>query len=121
LLLYSGNGKGGFKPGYRQVGSGWKSMQLFAAGDMNVDGKADILGVNSAGQLFFYPGKGDGSFERAVQVGHGWNGMTLVAGADLDGDGKADILGRTKDGDLLFYRGRGVGTFMAPIIIGSRW
>jgi len=121
LLLYTGNGKGGFKSGFKQVGHGWKNWQLFAAGDMNQDGKIDILGVKADGRLFFYAGRGDGTFKPAKQVGHGWKGMTLAAGADLDGDGKADIVGRTKSGDLLFYRGVGVGTFAKPVKLASNW
>jgi len=121
LLMYAGNGKGGFKPGNKQVGHGWKGMQLFAAGDMNKDGKTDILGLKSDGRLFYYAGRGNGNFQPAVQVGHGWTGMTLAAGADLDGDGKADIVGRTKNGDLLFYRGGGIGTFAKPVRIATDW
>jgi len=122
LLFYAGNGKGGFKPGYKQVGHGWIGMQLFAAGDLNGDGTPDILGLTADGRMLFYPSnKGAGTFKPPQQVGHGWTGMTLVAGADLDGDGKYDIMGRTKDGDLLFYRGGGKGTFAKPIKLASGW
>jgi len=121
LLLYLGNGKGGFVPGKRQVGHGWKSMQLFAAGDMNGDGKTDVLGLKADGTLLFYAGKGTGTFQPAQQVGHGWTGMVLAAGADLDGDGKADIVGRARTGDLLFYRGKGIGTFYKSVKIGVNW
>jgi len=119
LLLYSGNGRGGFKPGYRQVGHGWRNMQLFAAGDLNRDGRADILGVSSDGRLFFYAGKGDGSFRAAQQVGRGWKGLDLVAGADLNGDAVADICARTSGGVLNLYPGRGGGSFAAPVQIGK--
>ena len=121
LTLYSGNGKGGFKPGYRQVGHGWLNMQLFAAGDLNKDRKADILGVKADGTLLFYAGKGTGTFQPAKQVGHGWTGMILAAGADLNGDGKADIVGKTRDRRLLFYQGKGIGTFQKPVQIGQGW
>ena len=121
LLLYLGNGKGGFIPGHRQVGHGWLGMQLFAAGDMNADGKTDILGLKPDGRLYFYAGKGTGTFQPSQQVGHGWTGMTLAAGADLDGDGKADIVGRKTNGDLLFYRGKGIGTFNKPVTVASNW
>jgi len=121
LLMYSGNGQGGFKPGYQQVGHGWKSMQLFAAGDLNRDDRIDILGVKADGTLLFYAGKGTGFFKTAVQVGRGWTGMVLAAGADLDGDAMADIVGRTRDRRLFFYRGKGIGTFQQPVQIGSGW
>jgi len=121
LLLYSGNGKGGFKSGYKQVGHGWKDMQLFAAGDLNSDGATDVLGVKADGRLFFYAGRGDGYFKPAVQVGHGWKNLTLAAGADLTGNGRADIVGKTKDGRLWLYQGKGAGTFARPVQIGSGW
>jgi len=121
LLLYAGNGKGGFKPGFKQVGHGWKTMQLFPAGDLNGDGKADILGIKADGTLLFYAGRGTGYFKPGVQVGHGWKGMTLAAGADLNGDKKADIVGRTKDNRLLYYQGAGIGTFAKAKQIATGW
>jgi len=121
LLMYQGNGKGGFKPGKRQIGHGWKTMDLFAAGDLNRDGKADILGVKADGKLFFYSGKGTGTFNPSKQVGHGWKGMTLAAGADLNGDGRSDIVGKTKDGRLLLYKGKGVGTFHPAVQLATGW
>jgi len=121
LLLYTGNGKGGFVPGHRQVGHGWKNMQLLAAGDLNKDRRSDVLGVKADGTLLFYAGKGTGTFQPAVQVGHGWKGMILAAGADLNGDGMADIVGKTRDRKLLFYQGKGIGTFQKPVQIGNGW
>jgi len=118
LYLYSGNGKGGFKPGNTQVGHGWETIQLFAAGDLNQDGKTDILGVTQDGRLLFYAGKGNGFFHKAQQVGHGWRGLELIAGADLNGDGLADIVARTPQGLLNLYPGKGGGTFGKPIQIG---
>ena len=44
LMLYTGNGRGGWK-GTRQVGNGWQGMTaLVAPGDWNGDGRADVLG-----------------------------------------------------------------------------
>ena len=117
LLLYAGNGKGGFKPGYRQVGHGWKGMQLVSAGDLNKDGKNDILGVSADGRLLFYAGRGDGTFKPAVQVGHGWKNIDLAAGADVTGDGIADIVGHVWGEGLFLYKGKGAGTFYKPIQI----
>jgi len=119
LLLYLGDGKGGFKPGYRQVGHGWKDMQLFPAGDLNKDGKTDVLGLKADGRLFFYAGKGDGSFKPAVQVGHGWKNLTLVAGADINGDKIADIVSYAPSGVLNLYKGKGGGSFYPPVQIAT--
>ena len=120
LFLYAGNGKGGFKSPYPKIGHGWKSMQVFAAGDLNRDGKNDLLAVSSKGQLLFYPGRGDGTVRAGGQIGHGWTNNYLAAGADLNGDRIADIVGRNnKTGQLNFYRGKGGGTFNKPVQIGS--
>jgi len=106
LYLYAGDGRGGFKFPYPKVGYGWKGYELFAAGDLDNDGKADILSIDKAGDLWFYKGKGDGTFHKKVQVGNSWHGYKLAAGADLDGDGLADIVGRDSAGRLYFTRQR---------------
>jgi len=119
LRLYTGNGKGGFRAGNRQVGHGWKGMLLFPAGDLNRDGKNDILGVTPDGRLLFYAGKGTGTFQKAAQVGHGWKGLNLVAGADMNRDNIADIVGVKPDGSLWFYAGKGRGSFKPPTQMGK--
>ena len=119
LLLYTGNGKGGFRQGHRQVGHGWRNMELLPAGDLNRDGRNDILGVTGDGRLLFYSGKGTGTFQKATQVGHGWKNLALASGADLNRDGKTDIVGLKLDGTLLFYAGKGNGGFNPPIRVGK--
>ncbi|MDR2254188.1 MAG: DUF1593 domain-containing protein, partial [Bifidobacteriaceae bacterium] len=56
LYLYAGNGKGGFKYPYTKVGNGWQGYQLHSAGDVSLDGSADILSIDPAGDLFLYAG-----------------------------------------------------------------
>jgi len=122
LYLYAGNGKGGFKSPYPKIGHGWKNMQVYAAGDLNRDGKNDLLAVNGKGQLFLYFGNGNGTVRSGGQIGHGWKGNYLAAGTDLNGDRVADIVGRNnKTGRLSFYRGTGGGKFAKAVQIGSGW
>ena len=121
LFLYAGNGRGGFKYPYPKVGWGWKGFDLYAAGDVNKDGKADILSIDQNGDLYFYAGRGNGTFAKRVKVGNGWTGYTLAAGADLNGDGLADIVSRDEDGNLFFYAGMGAGQFAKRVRIARGW
>jgi hypothetical protein len=120
LYLYAGNGSGGFKYPYPKVGNGWSGFTLYAGGDLDGDGKADILSVTASGALYFYKGRGDGTFYASVLKGNGWTGYLLASGGDMNGDGKADIAGRQNStGKLFFYRSTGSGTFAASVQIGT--
>ncbi|MDR2453066.1 MAG: FG-GAP-like repeat-containing protein [Bifidobacteriaceae bacterium] len=106
----------------RQVGNGWLGWQLHAAGDLNGDGRGDILGIDSKGDLYCYAGRGDGTFKMKQQCGNGWGSFQLVAGADLDGDKLADIVGRDNaTGQVYFYKGKGQGRFAMKKQIASGW
>ncbi|MEV6395751.1 VCBS repeat-containing protein [Streptomyces sp. NPDC051907] len=79
LWLYAGTGVAAtpFKA-KSLIGSGWNVYgKLAAAGDLNGDGKADLLGANAAGELFRYDatgvGTGPGAFKAKSKVGNGWN------------------------------------------------
>ena len=98
---------------YRTVATGWQIYNKVAApGDMNGDGKADLLARTPAGTLYFYPGKGTGAFGSRVQVGTGWQQYDALIGAgDLNGDGVGDLLARTPAGALYRYPGKKGGTF----------
>lgn len=120
LYLYRGNGKGGFYSGNTQVGHGWLTYNLYAAGDLNADGKNDILGISkTTGKLYRYFGKGSGAFQPAYQVGHGWTGFAMSSGASIDGDQYSDMVGVNPDGKLFFYKGKGGGGFYTAKQIAS--
>jgi hypothetical protein len=128
LLMYRGNGAGGFLNGHGEpIGSGWQSLTaLLTPRDWNGDGHPDILARTSDGKLLMYRGNGAGGFLQptAQQIGSGWQGFSaLLAPGDWNGDGRSDILGRTSDGKLLLYRGNGSGGFLQPTAqqIGSGW
>jgi FG-GAP-like repeat len=77
-------------------------------GDLNGDGKGDLIARTSTA-LYFYAGNGNGtSMQGRVQIGgSGWNQFNQIVGAgDLTGDGKADIVTRSSAG-LFLYPGTG--------------
>jgi len=126
LLMYRGNGAGGFITGRaEQIGSGWGPFTaLLAPGDWSGDGHPDILARTAEGALLLYRGDGQGGFPGRAQIGSGWQSFTaLMSGGDFSGDGKPDILARAQDGRLLMYRGDGDGGFVTGSAeqVGSGW
>ncbi|MFH8580318.1 VCBS repeat-containing protein [Streptomyces zaomyceticus] len=76
LYLYQGTGQAGypFKPRVK-IGGGWNVYpKIVAPGDITGDGKADLLAVNSGGELFRYSGTGEAGtpFKSRVSIGRGY-------------------------------------------------
>nr|CTQ91393.1 Flagellar protein FlgJ [peptidoglycan hydrolase] (EC 3.2.1.-) [Kibdelosporangium sp. MJ126-NF4] len=78
-------------------------------GDVNGDGKADIVAV-VGDKLRYYYGTGDGGFHFHSEGGVGWDVLTQVDLGDVNADGKADIIGVVGD-KLRYYYGTGDGNF----------
>ncbi|WP_338503385.1 FG-GAP-like repeat-containing protein [Sphingomonas kaistensis] len=104
--------------------NGWSSQDSFAraTGDVNGDGKADIIGFGTAG-TYVALGNGDGTFAAAklglndFGVNQGWtsdNGFHRTV-ADVNGDGFDDIIGFGYAGALVALS-KGDGTFSAPTL-----
>ncbi|SDL12841.1 FG-GAP-like repeat-containing protein [Streptomyces indicus] len=103
------------------VGGGWNAMtQLVRHGDYNGDAKEDLYARDTTGVLWFYPGRGDGTFGTRVRVGGGWNTMREISAAgDLTGDGRRDLLARDTEGVLWLYPGNGKGIFGSRKVSGT--
>jgi hypothetical protein len=52
--------------------------KLTSPGDMNKDGRADLIARRTDGTLWFYPGRNGGGVLGGKQVGTGWNIMTNI-------------------------------------------
>ncbi|MFF9018023.1 FG-GAP repeat domain-containing protein [Streptomyces sp. NPDC014870] len=107
-------------------GSGWSVYNLLVGpGDLNGDGKGDLLARDKSGVLYLYNGNGLGNgLATRIKVGAGWGGFNQIVGAgDYSGDGRADIVARDGAGNLFLYRGTGSATapFMASVKIGAGW
>ncbi|GLY01207.1 FG-GAP-like repeat-containing protein [Actinoplanes sp. NBRC 101535] len=119
------------------VGAGWTTTNIerVVTGDFNGDGKADVIGQDSTGQLRAWAGTGDLSADSrllvgaATIVGTGWtttNIQRIITG-DFNGDGKTDIIGQSSTGQLRAWASTGdlsgdsklfVG---AAAIVGTGW
>ena len=113
--------------GNAAAGGGWVSQDLYprVLGDVNGDGRADIVGFGSAG-AFTSLGQANGTFAAPIlalngfgagAAGGGWVSEDLyprVLG-DVNGDGRADIVGFGSAGAFTAL-GQANGTFAAPIL-----
>ncbi|MGW4230481.1 trypsin-like serine protease [Streptomyces sp. NPDC004980] len=106
--------------------SGWKTVRaIVAPGDVNNDGKGDILAVTSTGDLMVYPSYGNGKFNTAVKAATGYQVYNQVRGhGDFTYDGKNDLLlrrGGTNDLYLAKGTGKSTAPFETPVKVRSNW
>ncbi|MEV0775820.1 trypsin-like serine protease [Streptomyces sp. NPDC050428] len=106
--------------------SNWKTVRaIVAPGDVNGDGKGDIVSVTSDGSLMVYPSYGNGKFNTAVKVGTGYQAYNQVRGhGDFTNDGKADLLVRRGGTNALYLvkgTGKSTAPFETPTLVRSDW
>ncbi|MGW7413145.1 FG-GAP repeat domain-containing protein [Streptomyces sp. NPDC054863] len=82
LWFYEGTGRAAapFKPKV-QIGGGWQGFSaLSGTGDLNDDGRSDLVARDRAGVLWFYEGAGKPAapFKAKVRVGAGWNAFNSL-------------------------------------------
>ncbi|MFC9731250.1 FG-GAP-like repeat-containing protein [Streptomyces roseolus] len=99
-----------------RIGTDWKLYKrITGAGDLDGDGRGDLLGIDGSGVLWVYFGTPSGGVTPRVRVGGGWQVYTAVQGVgDLDGDGDTDLVARDTAGRLYAYYGYDRGRTSAP-------
>ncbi|MGW4212522.1 FG-GAP repeat domain-containing protein [Lentzea sp. NPDC004789] len=94
-------------------------------GDLNGDGKADLLRVNADGSMTAWQNNAalGGLWSAPVTVGNAGGGdSTRVRLSDLNGDGKADLIVINTDGSLTAWQNNDVlggGSWSAPVTAGN--
>jgi sugar lactone lactonase YvrE len=114
LTIFLGNGDGTFTamPGSVPAGS---YSSVFAAADLNADGKLDLIVHNLYSSLILL-GNGDGTFTQGPVTAFG----NVLAVADFNGDGIPDLIsGPTTTNIAMVYLGNGDGTFRQGETLGS--
>ncbi|MFG2640808.1 FG-GAP-like repeat-containing protein [Streptomyces sp. NPDC048370] len=104
-----------------KIGTNWKLYKkIVGAGDLNGDGRGDLLGLDAAGVLWRYYGTANGGLTPRVKVGGGWGVYnSLVSVGDITGDGRAELLARDTTGKLWRYTNLGNGGYAGRVMIGS--
>jgi hypothetical protein len=107
-----GNGDGTFAPAV-SYNSGTGQTLAVAIGDVNGDGRPDVVVANLGSGMAVLLGNGDGTFRAPVAYETGGDN-DAVAVADVNGDGKLDVL----IGDQITVNvllGNGDGTFQPEV------
>ncbi|MFE2266866.1 FG-GAP-like repeat-containing protein [Streptomyces griseosporeus] len=108
----------------QKIRPSWSAYtHVVGAGDLNGDGRGDVLARDKAGTLWRYDGLGNGLLKDRVQVFTKWgNGYNAIVGVgDITGDGRDDLIERDGAGSVFLNAGNGRGSFGARVLIATGW
>lgn len=134
LWLYPGTGRvdasnSGYAPAVQIGKFGWDMFNsIVGTGDLDRDGKSDLLARGKDGSLWLYRGTGrvdsvNNGYQPGIKIGaFGWEAFDELLGVgDFNSDGKNDVLARMPDGTLWFYAGDGTGKLSPSRRVGAGW
>jgi hypothetical protein len=124
-----GNGHGVFQDAVPYSSGGFQYADSVAVGDVNGDGRPDIIVANwcqdntcRTGGVSVLLGNGDGSFQSPATYDAGTPTTGCVSIADMNGDGFMDLIvnNGTPSDAVNVLLGNGDGTFGSPISFSTR-
>ncbi|MEU4238707.1 glycoside hydrolase domain-containing protein [Actinoplanes sp. NPDC026619] len=119
IYLYPGNGAAA--GGRTQVATGWKSYNaIIRIGDLNKDGKEDVIARATNGDLYFYPGTTTGFGSRKKLLGGTGALREITPVGDLTKDGYPDMVA-IQGSTLYLYPGASGTKLAARKSLGSGW
>ncbi len=121
ISVLLGNGDGTFRPAVTYDSGGVNATSV-AVGDINHDGKPDLVVSNNStadsgvGNVAVLLGNGDGTFQAAVTYDSAGWGTNSVVLSDVNGDGKLDVV----ISDVCSPQGGGCdGKGVAGVLLGN--
>jgi hypothetical protein len=135
LAVLLGNGDGTFQPAVMYSSGGYNAHWV-AAGDLNGDGKLDLVVANRCGRedcvgdgsIGVLLGNGNGTFQIPVVYDSGGLDTDTVAIAEVNGDGRPDLVVAINNcistsecalGTVGVLLGNGNGAFQPALLFGS--
>lgn len=108
-----------------QVGVSWQQFLWLLAGDVNGDGRAEIVAARQDGTLWMYRNGGSDAspYGNGTQIGVAWQQFRHVVLGDVTGDGRADLVASRPDGTLWLYvnGGNDSAPYGSGTQIGAGW
>ncbi|WP_250028959.1 glycoside hydrolase domain-containing protein [Paractinoplanes maris] len=122
LTAFLGNGSVVDNNQRRTLGIGFRTMNaVIRPGDLNRDGREDVIARQTNGDLWFHPGTATGLGQRRLLT-RGWQALREITPiGDLTGDGRPDLLAVSKGNNLYLYAGQPGPKLGRAQLVGSGW
>ncbi|QWC84041.1 VCBS repeat-containing protein [Nocardioidaceae bacterium] len=105
--VFTGDGEGGYRPTDRTLKTFKPMSEIADAGDIDGDGRADVVARHRDGRLFLHRGRNGGLRKRVLFTDQATQYRGVQGAGDIDGDGDEDLLARDGDGAAVALLGNG--------------